>query len=583
MNHRGFYIVSGVLLFLGALTATQWNPSFRDQTSHEAYSVSSATLKVISQLKEPVTLKYFAPLKGSPHRSDFDYQVIRGYYLLHSFAKLSSDLIKLETFSTHKNLAHFEQGRQFGLRSFKGDHDETLWGLVLQQGSRQVVIPSFSVIEPEFFEFEVSSHLISLMSVTKPKLYLASPESMTGQHRDPRFLMDREWQLVRALKKYFEVLELDINTDSIPFDADIVLLYRPELFPKPLIDRFQEFLGRGGRGIILVDPFTREDFTTPVLEEDEKVSEDFLSLLDHWGVAYNPSLMVGNHNRAFEVQAVQGKMKYPFFLNLDKRDLPAHSKVLTAIRSVSYMEGGYFELLPREGISEEILLYSGKKSGFMAAEKANFLSTKELARSLTDDQPAQILAVLLRKKLQNQRQGMLALFADSDFVHDKHATEMVRKGEHVYLQPKNDNIALVVNAAEYLGGHEALLDIRNPSQLDSLLPRIYEFRRQVFSRYDEPMKLLQKDLQLISEERKVLLLKIQNGTHTPLTQETLTSLKNEEVILRKKLDQLKEKRKKYINWELLPFHLFFLGGAPVLVLLAYFWFVLRKVAWPTKA
>ena len=66
--------------------------------------------------------------------------------------------------------------------------------------------------------------------------------------------MGRPWQLVGQLEKSFQVANVPTNVDEIPKKVDVLFIFHPAVLSEKTAYAIDQFLMRGGRALIFVDP-----------------------------------------------------------------------------------------------------------------------------------------------------------------------------------------------------------------------------------------------------------------------------------------------------------------------------------------
>ncbi len=255
--YAGVYIavIIAVLATVNFL-ANRYNKSF-DATSNKRYSLSEQTIKLVSGLKQDVTISYFDETTG--------------------FAKARDLLDRYDNLSTKLSVVYIDPfkkpqlAKQFGI---------TQTGtIVLQSGDKRQEARSVS-------EEELTSAIIRLQ---KTGDRTACFTTGAGEHS----LEDTTNSSYAGVKELVEknnyktqVVNL-IEKPEVPAGCSLVVVAGPKVdYPQPVVDALKKYIEDGGRGLFLSDP--------PLKTGKETVAENkaLLDVLNGWGVTLQANLIL---------------------------------------------------------------------------------------------------------------------------------------------------------------------------------------------------------------------------------------------------------------------------------------------------
>ena len=99
----------------------------------------------------------------------------------------------------------------------------------------------------------------------------------------------------------------------------------------------------------------------------------------------------------------------------------------------------------------------------------------------------------------------ILLFSDVDFLSDQFSVQKLNFLGQVITQPTNDNLNLMLNAAEHLSGNEALMSIRSRGRFSRPFTRLLEMQQQAQQRHQNEEKLLLSQLNEVQQRLNSLL------------------------------------------------------------------------------
>ena len=534
-----------------------------DRTTHKILSVTKTTRDILGGLTSPLTITYFGPFSRSDLSGAMQYHSRRVLALLHHLSD-QGPLVKISIRDTHRNLDAFEMAKRKGLRLVQVGSQKFVWGIAFEYKEEDRAIPSLDVNRPEQLEPMIAKVVQDLTVKKKPVLGVISELPLLGEHVDPRFHEGREWFVIRTLKRSFDIRLLDPSSPDLSQDIDLILVVGGYGLNKIIWRRILDFMQTGKGAIIGLDSFCR------VCEKVDPRSSGFQSfndvIGDEFGIYFHGDKIVGDSSLATPIQMVGGDFLYPFFLDLKQIHIAQVPGLTEHFKSISYIEGGYFKIKDSRDTKRDSLLTLANSAGTVASEAVHIQSSRQMAKSLEPAGHAFELAFLFDSRGQpfhsaKKSVGPLFVFGDIDMLHDRYATERQRIDDWYFLKPKNDNIALIENIAESFSGHEK---VQLPKGYSDSFTSFESFGRTQLSDDSEfPKKIRQLQSDLLRAKEK--LVSFSDVSHDSLhrARESLASLREEEILLSRKLAAFEEKligpKERLIFWHRLVF-LFFVPG-----------------------
>src|ERR1700722_15630601 len=263
---RTGYGVGGLLalaaLFLGVVMLS--NLGLRgmrlDLTQNHLYTLSAGTRQVLSELKEPVNLYFYfsrgAAEKQSPLLMPYANRVreFLEEITARSGGKIRLQVIDPQPFSDDEDRAA-ESGLQ-PLQTGDGTGESLYFGLAgTNSTDGRSIIPSFQPDREEFLEYDVAKLIQELANPKKAVIGLMSSLPMQGQVNPMTGQQQGEpWPVLSELEQLFTIRSVAPEIDQVDKDVDVLMLVHPKnLAPKTLY-AIDQFVMRGGRVLLFVDP-----------------------------------------------------------------------------------------------------------------------------------------------------------------------------------------------------------------------------------------------------------------------------------------------------------------------------------------
>jgi gliding motility-associatede transport system auxiliary component len=135
------------------------------------------------------------------------------------------------------------------------------------------------------------------------------------------------------------------------------------------------------------------------------------------------------------------------------------------------------------------------------------------------------------------------LIADADFIADQFAVQQVNFFGNVVTQPINDNLSLVLNAAEFLSGNQALIHIRSRGKFSRPFTRVAALQVQAAARYNQQEQRLSDKLDEVKRKLNALERQRPKGTSLMLSPEQMDAVRQYRLEEQRTRHALREVRK----------------------------------------
>jgi gliding motility-associatede transport system auxiliary component len=370
-----------------------------DVTDQKLYTLSDGTKAILGKLNQPLKLKLFyaktAALKAGDRIRFFNnyYEFVRA--LLQEYVAASNGTVKLDVIDPRPFSDDEEQALRLGLRRFPITEEENFFfGLVVQtQFGVEKTIPFFSPDRQNFVEYDISYLIDTAITRQKTRVgvmsslpvmgddvsgYMAQMMQMQGQQPKPA------WTFVEQLKKTYEVTGIATDVNDIN-DVDILVVIHPKDLPEQTQFAIDQFILKGGRTIICVDPHCMADRPerNPMQQMTvQKQSSDLDRLFRTWGLAMPANTFAGDRSLLLEAPMGQNQRVEPVmgFLGLQPGCFNKDSVITTDLNQVRVLFAGVLQEMalpgqqaaggdPNAGVAE------GQKEGAGAIERTPLVTT----------------------------------------------------------------------------------------------------------------------------------------------------------------------------------------------------------------
>jgi len=548
-------VMVALFLAVNVLAGALLNTSRIDLTEGKLFTLSEGTKKVISGLKEPVTLRFFYSEEAAN-----GYPVVQSYGarlkgLLEQYQGLSGGKVKVEfinpkTFSEEEDLAV-----SLGVAgvTVDGSGEKLYFGLsATNTVGDHMAIPFFDPDKAPFIEYELTRMIHDLSSPKKPKIGLMTWMPMQGGS-GTMFDVQGPWVIFRQMKESFDVQVLEKDVRHIPDDIDVLMIVHPdEEMPVPTQYAIDQFVLRGGRALIFTDPYTKIDGVSKPVSNMKK-------LFGAWGIEMPQEDVVADPDAAIRVQndergSVLASVSNPVWLALQKGNFNGGEIISSNLEVMRFIVSG--RIVPKtpeegqepSGITLTPLVLSGTSSAIVSSH--NLMFNFDPAQFMKDAKPLSGRAVLAAR---------LSGIAHSAFPEEKDAShinvskepinvvvvadvDMLRDGFWVNKQnfagreilvPTANNGSFVLNALDVLSGGGELIGLRSRMTADRPFERVEAMRLQAEGKFRQQ-----------EDELKSKLANLERNLNTLQNPETPVTGENGELLMtpqqQKELDRFRE-------------------------------------------
>jgi len=382
---RGTLAVAAVLIAvvffvsLNILSSATLKSAQLDLTEDALYTLSPGTISVLKSLDEPITLRFYLSrqlTEQSPVHAQYANRVRE---LLERYANIAHGKIKLETYAPDPYSQEDDRAMSAGLQGVPVDSAGAVgyFGLVATNSTDDLqVIPFFNPDREQYLEYDLTKLIYSLAHPKKRTigLYTSLPLRADPAHQY------QPWPIYRELAQFFRVKSLR-GEGRVPDDIDVLLVAFPRNMTEAEIYAIDQFVLRGGKALILVDPYFESgkyDFTKgPPPKSDS--SSNLPVLFNAWGVQFSTDKVVGDRASAQSVSTTSGPgsravvTDYLPWLALSGPNF-AHDDVATAQMSrINMASAGFFSLKPGAKTELKPLIVSSPQSEQINVQDVNFI------------------------------------------------------------------------------------------------------------------------------------------------------------------------------------------------------------------
>jgi len=478
-----------------------------DLTQQKLYTLSTGTRQMLAGMKDPVTLRLFYSRRLGAQIPVYGSYYDRVREMLLEYVALSGGKLRLELFDPEPFSPLEDRALAYGLQGVALDQggEQVYFGLV---GTNQVdderTIPFFQPDRERFLEYDLTRLLYEVSSPARPVLGVLSSLPLNG---DPRAMMLRQPQLAQPaavmtqLRQFFGVKDLPVDSSAIPPEVQVLIVVHPQNFSTQTQYAIDQFVMRGGKLILLVDPHSESQAARPTAsgQPPNDTSSSLGHLLNAWGIEAPRDSVILDLRGAWRVRAnpqdrVQA-VDYPAWFNLSGDGLNKKEVALAQLDQITLASSGSVQAKAGSTLEFTPLLIASAQS--MRVDASRVRDNPNPARLLADFKPdgeTHVLGARFRGPLRSAFTGgppppaqgqeasndrpahraetagvaNLVVINDTDILEDRFWVRVQDFFGQQVATPTSGNGAFIGNLSEMLAGSDALISLR--SRGDSLRP-----------------------------------------------------------------------------------------------------------------
>ena len=501
-----------------------------DLTQNKLYTLSPGTQQVLKELKEPVNLYFYfsrdASAKQAPLVMPYAARVRE---FLEEIAARAGGKVHLQVIDPQPFSDDEDRAAEFGLTPLPaGSGDALYFGLAgTNSTDGRASIPNFQPDREQFLEYDVAKLIQDLGTTKKPVVGLMSSIGLQGQFNPLSGQMGDPWPIFTAIQQLFTLRTLTPDVDHIDKDVDVLMVVHPKQLPPKTMYAIDQFVMRGGRLLLLVDPnagadISGQDPSNPLAAAMADHSSDFEPLLHAWGVDYDQSKVIGDLSLGLEVRtnAASPPVRHIGILGLRHENMDAKDVVTASLEAINMATVGSLAAHAGATTTFEPLLMSSTSAAPVPAQRFNGLTDPETLRDgfkstgvrytiaaritgpvesaypngppVDQKPPAGPPVAHLAK---STKPANIVVIADTDFLMDYLWVQTREMFGQRVSQAFASNGDFIANILDNLSGSSALISIRGRASFSRPFERVEALKRQADDRLRSKALELQAELQ----------------------------------------------------------------------------------------
>ena len=591
--------VAVVLFFtVNVLSHVAFRSARFDLTEQRLYTLTEGSRNILQGLDEPVTLRVYLSKKLAVELPGIQGYTNRVLELVQEYEQAAGGNLILHVIDPEPFSEEEDRAVGYGLRGVPLDQGNTqfYFGLVGTNATDdQELIPFFQQSREEFLEYDLTKLVYRLGNPKQKVVGLLSTLPVDGGPQMPFPQApggSAPWMIMDSIRELMEVKVLDKAVTEIPEAVDVLMVVHPKQLGEPTLYAIDQFVLRGGRAVVFVDPHSEADRVLPNPQNPMGMqaprNSDLGRVFDAWGIELVDEKVVGDLPLAkkvnFQKQSRMMVADYPVWIDLTPRQLNAEDVVTAKLPNLTMASAGV--LRKKEGSATEWTPLVETDEQAMQIDAARLRMMPDVEGLLRDYRPEGeplTLAARLTGKVKtafpdgrpeaadadpsgnpgadkaSKQPPHLAesadpinviVVADTDMLQDRFWVQVQNfLGQRIGI-PTSANNDFVTNALDNLTGSHDLISVRNRGSFSRPFTLVRAIQQEAEMQFRQKEQVLQQRLK--ETERKIQELQSRKEDQTTVILSTeqeaaLDGFRQELVATRKELRNVQHELQKNIE------------------------------------
>ena len=589
-----------------------------DLTNSNVYTLSDGTKSILKSINEPLNFKLFYTKQIGDINPVYQNYYDRVTELLEQYVLLSENKIKLQIFNPKPFSNEEDKAVEYGLQGVEimsGVYG--YFGLIATNSTDdEEKIIFFQPDRSPFLEYDLSKIVTNLANPNRRIVGLYTDLPMLGTFNPLAKSQDAAaappWAIYNQMNEFFEITRIHEKTKFIPENLELLMLVHPKKIPEGLLYSIDQFVLKGGKLLVFVDPNSETESFSPnnnPAQKENGNSSDLKELLDKWGLELVQDKVVGDLLSARRVQIGESDQPsvtdYIAWIDIKKDHMDDSHQATSKVQRLTFATSGFLKNNKKNNnISFKRLVWSTKQSMQIDVNDVRLAPdpTDLLRNFVPSNEELTLVAEIKGTFTSNFPEGppktnrkddfdkndhvdesikpsTIVVLGDSDLLYDEFWLKYEQSGE---VMPIANNADFTVNLLEYLIGTKNLIGLRGKGVSSSPFIKVEKIQKEA------EQKFRSKEQELLEKLNKyqIELENIQKGNSEEDGENILTEsetikieeFRNEMVLVRSELRKVQNALRKDIEKldSILKFFNIFFVPILLVIISLFIGFIQRK-------
>src|SRR5271166_3875153 len=373
-------VMIAVMLVSANIVAARFLAARLDLTAEHLYTLSQGTKRTLAKIDEPITLRFYYSTRLGDEVPSYGIYAQRVRELLDQYVAAAHGKIRLEVYNPQAFSDVEDRAVAFGLKGvpLEAQGEQVYFGLAATNSTDdQQVIAFFAPERERFLEYDLTKLIHSLAFPKKTVVGLMTALPLEGDRMAMmRGRPSEPMTVIEQLRQLDQVKPLAADVDAIPADIDVLMLAHPQGLPEKTLYAIDQFVLKGGKALIFVDPLSELQASHPsqLNPPGSPTSSNLERLFKSWGFEVPVTTVAGDRRDAQRVGVpVPGQgtrpLDYIAWLNLRAANLNRDDMITADLSHITMATAGIIEPLEGAKTTIEPLITTSADSTKIPAEK----------------------------------------------------------------------------------------------------------------------------------------------------------------------------------------------------------------------
>ena len=514
-------VVSTILLFLSfnfIINKVNFNIGI-DFTSTKTFTLSKGTKNVLANIEEPLKIEFIysrSLSKNIPIIQNYATQ-IEG--LLNRYESLAKGKIDFQILEPEPYSDQEDYVERYGVQGFPVglEGSNIYFGMIATNTTDDLeIIPFFDPSKGGSLEKQLTDIVYKLNRVEKPKIGLLT--QVETKSPNPNIPLQGEYIIFEQLENYYDIEYLS-PTAEIFENIDLLVVYHPAEISENTEYAIEQFILRGGKTLIFVDPyFEKDDYTDKTSTLNNVFKTLNINYVDRVILDGTQATRLQTQQNISDSTSLQTLLKLNWpevrtdFIN-QQEDI---SNGLSLVRLIS--PGGLMKLEEESQTTYSSILSSSELTMDLSIQEVqdpielinNFNPTGLIydfavkvggtAQSNFDNFEGKYSDHIS----QSQENINVIVFSDADFIRGPYWARVQKFLNSTVIEESSDNGTLVSNIMDVMTGFDDFIDLRNKETPFRPFTVVQKLQAEAEKQYLGQEQELQQKLDLTLQEIKNL-------------------------------------------------------------------------------
>ena len=514
-------VVSTILLFLSfnfIINKINFNIGI-DFTSTKTFTLSKGTKNVLANIEEPLKIEFIysrSLSKNIPIIQNYANQIegLLNRYDSLAKGKIDFQIIEPEPYSDQEDYVE-----RYGVQGFPVglEGSNIYFGMIATNTTDDLeIIPFFDPSKGGSLEKQLTDIVYKLNRVEKPKIGLLT--QVETKSPNPNIPLQGEYIIFEQLENYYDIEYLS-PTAEIFENIDLLVVYHPAEISENTEYAIEQFILRGGKTLIFVDPyFEKDDYTDKTSTLNNVFKTLNINYVDRVILDGTQATRLQTQQNISDSTSLQTLLKLNWpevrtdFIN-QQEDI---SDGLSLVRLIS--PGGLMKLEEESQTTYSSILSSSELTMDLSIQEVQ--DPIELINNFNPTGIIYDFAVKVGGTAQSNfdnfegkysdhisqsRENLnVIVFSDADFIRSPYWARVQKFLNSTVIEESSDNGTLVSNIMDVMTGFDDFIDLRNKETPFRPFTVVQKLQAEAEKQYLGQEQELQQKLDLTLQEIKNL-------------------------------------------------------------------------------